>query len=474
MFRTALLLLSGSAATSVMLLARNLIIARLISLEDYGIAATFAVVMAMVEMMSTLGLQQQIVQSPRGDEPRYQAALQGFQVLRGAITGVVMVCVAGPLARFLHVPDIAWAYQVMAVVPVLTAFVHFDIYRLNRRMIYRPEILTVAVPAFVSLAVVMPLYITFGDWRVMLYAIVVQASLMAVVSHIVSHTPYRMVLDRAIMRENLKFGWPLLVNGGLLFLVFNGEKLVVGHELGMAPLAIFAMGITLTLTPTLVMEASAQRFFLPQLSAVSADTSAQGAARFTRLSMATAQVSLVIGCLLVIGVLLLGRPVVWVLLGEEYTPLLGLIVPLAILSGIRVFKAGSNVIALSQGRTSNALVSNLFRIASIAVSWPVLNAGGSLMDIILIASLGEGLGLLAAVLQLRYRLGMSVRALIYPMSAAVIVLMLCALAEMTTGPLAWAVWAGILGMSAAMFYTMHDLRAYARNREMTSFASPSA
>jgi hypothetical protein len=82
MFRSALLILSGNAAASLLLLARNLIIARLIPVADYGVASTFAIAMAVVEMASALGLQQQIVQARNGEDPRFQSALQGFQVLR--------------------------------------------------------------------------------------------------------------------------------------------------------------------------------------------------------------------------------------------------------------------------------------------------------------------------------------------------------------------------------------------------------
>ena len=55
MFRSTLFLLSGNAFGSLMMLVRNLLVARLISVENYGIAATFAICMAIVEMMSTLG-----------------------------------------------------------------------------------------------------------------------------------------------------------------------------------------------------------------------------------------------------------------------------------------------------------------------------------------------------------------------------------------------------------------------------------
>ncbi|MFM2350288.1 MAG: hypothetical protein RIR04_1254, partial [Pseudomonadota bacterium] len=121
MIKSALFILSGNAAMWILLLARNLIIARMIPVADYGIASTFAVVMAVVEMASSLGLQQQIVQSKQGDDPAFQAALQGFQVFRGVLSGAALFAIACPMARFMGVPEVIWGYQLLAVVPVLNA-----------------------------------------------------------------------------------------------------------------------------------------------------------------------------------------------------------------------------------------------------------------------------------------------------------------------------------------------------------------
>ena len=174
MFRSVLLILSGNAALFLLLLARNLVVARLISVENYGIAATFAITMAIVEMASQLGLQQQIIQAKDGDDPHFQAALQGFQVLRGVIAGIILFFAAGSIANFLKIPHVTWGYQVMAIVPVLNALQHFDMHRLNRQMRFWPVMLTGAVPALVSLVSVWPLYLWFGDYKVMLWAIIIQ------------------------------------------------------------------------------------------------------------------------------------------------------------------------------------------------------------------------------------------------------------------------------------------------------------
>ncbi|MCB1333343.1 MAG: oligosaccharide flippase family protein [Roseivivax sp.] len=461
MLRSALLILSGNAAASILTLARNLIVARLISVENYGIAATFAIAMAVVEMASQLGLQQQIVQARNGDDPRFQAALQGFQVLRGAISGVVLFALAWPIARFLGIPEVAWAYQVMAAVPVLNALQHFDIHRLNRHMRFMPLMLTGSVPALLSVVVLWPLSVYMGDYRVMLYSIVVQAVAAALTSHLAAERPYRLVFDRAVMGESLAFGWPLLLNGILLFAVFQGDKLIVGRELGMAPLAIFAMGVTLTLTPTLVMAKSAQNFFLPQLSRAVEDP-----ARFLRLAVVTVQAVLLSGLLFCLGVLVFGTPLVRLVLGTKYEPLVPYLAWLAIMQALRVVKAGPAIVALALGRTGNALIANIPRVLLLPLAWYVAVTSGDMLQIIWIAILGEALGLILSVLLLYDRLPLLSRDIALPHLAAFGFLGLAAMLTLTppTEP-AWArEWALSLALIGNLL-TMTALLAYLQRRQ---------
>jgi O-antigen/teichoic acid export membrane protein len=382
MVKAGLLILSGNAATSLLLLARNLLVARLIPVSDYGVAATFAIAMAVVEMASSLGLQQQIVQAKDGDDPKFQAALQGFQVLRGVLAGIVLFALAGPLATFMGVGEVAWAYQILAVVPVLNALQHFDIHRLNRDMVFGPVVLTGAVPALVSLIVVWPLATALGDYRVMLWAIVVQAVLMTVFSHITAQRAYLLVWDAKVMRESLAFGWPLLINGILLFAVFQGDKVIVGRAMGMETLAIFAMGFTLTLTPTLVMAKSAQNFFLPQLR----HGNPQAAQRCL-------QVALLNGVVLVVAVWALGGVLVDLVLGPKFAGLEPLLIGFALVQAVRVAKSGPAVVALASGDTRNAMWGNVVRVISLVpVAW-VVSSGGGLHWVIALALLAELLGL---------------------------------------------------------------------------------
>jgi O-antigen/teichoic acid export membrane protein len=410
--RKALLLLSGNAAGALFTLARNLILARLIPVEDYGIAATFAVTMAVVEMASALGLQQQIVQAREGNEPRFQATLQSFQLIRGAAAGAILFLLAPLLADFLSIPQVAWAYQVLAVMPVLNALIHFDVYRLQRHAVYRNTILTATIPAGLSLLSIWPLVILFGDWRAMLASIILQGLAAVVVAHVLAERRYELAFDTTIIRRSLRFGLPILGDAVLLFFVFNGEKLIIGRELGMGALGIYAMGVTLTLTPTLVAGRTVQNLFVPRLAQARERMAAGDVAaadRHQTLASAACEITMLFALMLVVGVMLLGAPFVEFVLGAKYAPLIPILALLSVQQGLRVLKDGPSAVALAAGQTENALAANILRILLLPVAWWVAFASGRLDVIIAIAIVGEAAGFGIALWLMRRRTAVRLR-----------------------------------------------------------------
>ena len=409
MFKKAAFLTLGNALTSVFYLIRNILVARLISVEDYGIAATFAITMALIEMMSQLGLDRMIVQDKDGDSPRMQGGLQAFQLLRGLFGMALLLAIAVPYAAFLHVPDATWAYMAIAAVPALTGLWHFDMFRAQRTMNYRPFVLAELIPAFVSLLAVYPLYLIFGDWQIMLWSILLQHALTVLLSHLQASRPYRYTWEWSLLKRAFGFGLPLLINGLLLFAVFNGEKLIVGREMGLASLGLFAMAFTLTLTPTLVLAKSAQSFFLPQLSKVQADDS-----RFAPIAHATLQTSLVIGLALMAGIVLFGPPFVQLALGEKYAPMLPILTALGLVQAMRVAKTGVAVVSLARAKTGNAMIANAPRVAALPVAWWLVTQGGGFEALIWVAIVAEAIGYAIALRLAATQVGLPLKPMVLP------------------------------------------------------------
>lgn len=387
MIKKAVFLVTGNAMGFLLLLVRNLIVARLISPENYGVASTFAISMSIVEMLSYLGLTQLIVVDKDGDDPHFQAAMHGFQALRGCFASLVLFLIAGPYAAFLGITHIAWAYELLALIPFISGFQHYDPHRLRRHMKFTPTILSNSVPALASVLSVWPLTLVFGDYRIMLYALFVQAFAMVILSHLTAERRYKLTLDYALMKKASLFGWPLLLNGMLMFAVFNGERLIVGRELGMGQFAYFSMCFTLTLTPTLVLASSCQSLFLPMLTAVR-----DSPEKFQRLAITVMEVSLLITIAMVVGAALFGPPVAHLLTGPKYLPILSILIPMSVMQALRVARSGSGLAALSVGQSGNSMAGTMVRVISMPLSWWVVIRTGQVMPIIWIAATAEVIG----------------------------------------------------------------------------------
>jgi len=140
-------LLSGNAGVA----------AHIIGAEQFGIAASFAIVVSAVEMATTLGAQQLVVREHDGDTPAFQAWLHSVQLVRGLLGGLLIFACASPVALFLQVPDAIWAFQWLAVIPLL--------------------------PAAFALLLIWPLQHKLPDFRLLLVLAIIHATGVLVMSH---------------------------------------------------------------------------------------------------------------------------------------------------------------------------------------------------------------------------------------------------------------------------------------------------
>ena len=409
MFKKAIMVVSGNAFASIFLLLRNLVVARLVSPENYGIASTFAMSMSIVEMLSYLGLNQLMVIDKDGDDPKFQAAMQGFQVLRGLFSATVLFLIAYPYAAFLGVERVAWSYEVLALIPLINGFQHYDPHRQRRHLNFTPSVLANSIPAMVSVLVLWPLALMFGDYRIMLFALFAQAITMVVTTHLTAERPYRLTLDFTLMKRATKFGWPLLLDGALIFGAFNGERMIVLRELGVSQFAFFTMAFTLTLTPTIVLANSFQSLFLPNLTSARNDPTL-----FQRLSIASVESNLAIAVLLVMGTSLVGGPLAYALTGPKYVSILPILVPIAILQAIRVAKNGGNTVALACGKSSLSMMGNLIRVLSLPISWWIAVSTGNVLMIVWTVCLAEIFAFILSMWLLRRWTGVHLRSLALP------------------------------------------------------------
>lgn len=391
-----LLLFAGQGSAALLVMLRNLCLARLIGLESYGTAMAIAMALAIVELITNLGIPQQIVSQPNGAHRQMQAALHGAQILRGCVGGLILLAAAQPLAVFLNAPDLAWMIAVSALSPLCLGLSHLDVYRAQRHRRHGPQVALLVIPSAVSVTALWPLSFWITGPELMLTLIAIQTLATTALSHMLAMRRYTIAWSSKQALTLLKYGIPLAGNGVLLCAVLHLEKLVAGHVLGLSALAVIAMGAALTMTPALTATRGFQAYHLPVLRRRQADTQ-------------TATMVLERGCLAGAGLaiaLAALAPLVLSFTGPSFAPVQDLLPLFIALAALRLPKSALATIALSTGRTHIPMLANAPRLMATPILWWALLHSGDLNVMLLVALTAETVGLLTGLFASRRALQM--------------------------------------------------------------------
>jgi O-antigen/teichoic acid export membrane protein len=393
--KSGLILTFFNGLAAMLGLIRNIMIARLLSVDDFGIASTFAMTMAFVDMSANVGIDRLIVQAKDGQSERFQSTLQSFQVLRGLFGGVALFLLAAPLAKLFGTPNALWAYQLMALIPVIRGFANLDLNRFQRLRKFGPSITTETSAQVVSTTIALGMAYHGSDYRAMLFALIAQQMVSTILSQAFAERRFKFNWDPHIIKQAIDFGWPLLINGALLFGAFHGDRIIIGNQMGTTVLGWFSVAYMLTLLPANLLAKVVQTLCLPVLSQHQDNEN-----RFANLAYATAEAACLIGVFIAVGNALVGGLLVQYLFGTKHMLATSVLVPLAVMQAVRVAKAGPSIIAIAKRQTTNPMWANLIRVAVLPVAFYVASRGGSVVLVVWIALLGELAGLLLSYLLL--------------------------------------------------------------------------
>ncbi len=382
----------GNFAAALLTLLRNVLIARMISVDDFGIASTFAIAVTLIESGTNIGLDRIAVQDRRGGHHRFIAQLHGIQVLRGIIGAGLVLIFAQTYANVMDLGEHGETFQYLALIPLVRGFTNLGMFKAQRVAQFGPFVAATIASNLSAVVIAVPAALWLQDFRAMLTAILVQQLLLMLLSHFVRCGRYRVQWNTKVFCDSLRFGLPLLVNGLVLFAILGGDQLLAGSFLGMKTLGWFAVAFSLTLVPATVLSTTLQSLYLPRLARLHADTLV-----FAERSRAVLQVTFVTSAAMVLALFLIGPIAVDLLFGPKYESAAAILPWLAVLQGLRVAKAGPAIVSIASAQTTDPLIANFVRLLFLPVAIVWLSAGGETMSIVSTAIIGEIVALLTAL-----------------------------------------------------------------------------
>ena len=397
---------------------RNIIVARLVSPEDFGIAALFVLTISFLEKISNLAVDTLLIQSPHGEKPRFQQTSQLMTAVRGLGIALMLLLFAGPVARLFDIPAATWAFRLLAIVPLIRGLAHQDMSRFQRQFNFKPALFTEIFPQLISVSLAWPLAAWLGDYSAILYLILVQTLARTVMSHFMAERPYNWGWEPIHAREIISFGWPLLINGILLFLITQGDRFVIGaadnlfarETYSKTQLGFYSAAFVLSSAITNGIYSVVSPVMLPLLSATQ-DLRVQ----FQKRCRFCIQIAAFILSPIGIFFILLGGWFLVLAYGDQYRAAAPLMAWLGATSSIHLLRLASTTIAMAKGHSLNTTISNIFRSFSFILAFTFAALGADIVWIAASGLLGELLAIGASIGLLRYRLAIPLQYFLKPL-----------------------------------------------------------
>lgn len=372
-------------------LGRNVLIARLISPADFGIASIFVVTVSMLEMVSNLNLDRLLIQAKDGDCVDLQETAQFLQVTRGVLSGIILLILAWPLSRLFSIPETFASFAWLGLVPVFAGAQHLDPKRVQRNMRFLPFASIELCSQIISLLMIWLLILWIQDYRLMLCVLIFKFLCVSLGSHLVAERPYRWSCQRENIKRFLSFGWPLLLNGVLMYLILQSDRVLLASAkqlfdtmYEMADVGIYSAAFIITMSPAMILMRSGSTLFLPILSAVNNDSNVFWS-QAQQVCVWFAGVVISFFCILSI----LGDKIFLLIYGEKYVSGSRLIFWFGMMWFLRMLRVIPSVIALAHGKTKLLLYCNIVRVVFTVCNIFVVMYNMELIWLIAINCVGE-------------------------------------------------------------------------------------
>lgn len=344
-----------------------IVLARLLTPEDFGLVAIAASVAAIIEGLSDFDVNKALIRA-RDDDPALYDTAWTLSVLRGVLSALVMVGVAA----FLTDARLAAVVLALALSPLLKGLANPRFVAFERDLIYsKLAVLTLGARIF-AFAVTLSVAVVYRSHWALVLGILAGALISTFLSFALRpHVP-RLSLQR--FSEIFAFsGWMSLTTM-VTTLSMETDKIIVGKLLGVADAGRYFMTQRVGVLPTRELISPLQRILFPSFSAIVDDRD-----RLRRVVLESINVlgslSLPAGC----GFALVANDFVPLALGAQWLEIVPLLIVLVPFLGLRGTLSMTLPCVMALGRTRL-----LFRVSAVyaLVHVPAFIAGTAAFGLI--------------------------------------------------------------------------------------------
>jgi O-antigen/teichoic acid export membrane protein len=241
--------MGAQMANFVLRIGSLMILARLLDPKDFGLVGMVTAFTGVLNLFRDFGLSTATVQRAEVTEDQI-STLFWINLLVGAVLALLSVALAPAVAAFYHEPRLLWITAVLATGFVFNAagVQHSAILQREMRFTALAVINTIALIAGTVLAIGMAKY-GYGYWALVAmtiaYPLVTTVGLWMMAAWMPG-APRR----RSGLRSMIRFGGTITLNGAVMYVAYNFEKVLLGRFWGAEAIGVYGRAYQLVNIPT--------------------------------------------------------------------------------------------------------------------------------------------------------------------------------------------------------------------------------
>ena len=230
-------------------LVRNMILARVIARQEFGLMAIVLTVTTVFEAFTEVGVRLSVIQNKDGADDDYLNAAWWLQAARGMALALLGIMVAPLIAHFYHKPQLTDLLRVAFLAVFFRGLVSPRMSVLLKQLKYGRAVLLTQGSGVIGTITAIGLTFVFRNVWALVIGFVAESAILCLLSQIAVPLVPRFRIHRDSLAKLLKFGRGLAGSPIMTIIMLNADVIVLGKMISDTMLGMYSLGSQLACVP---------------------------------------------------------------------------------------------------------------------------------------------------------------------------------------------------------------------------------
>lgn len=344
----------------------NIVLSRLLGPEVLGVVVIAQAIRVGTELLTDLGLEQNVVHSPHGNDERFLNTVWTMQLLRGLIVSLACLALTPLLAHFYRVEVLL--LMVLSAAPMINSMMSTSLFSVAKRLDVKTRNMFELVVESIGLIINITLAFTLQNVWAPILGILLSITVRSSLTYLLPHQKHRFVLDRTYAPQIFHFSKWIMLSSLSFYAAVYVDRLFLGRVVSLGTLGVYGLAKAVADLPNTVAGRLAFQIVFPFVAsnddALQSGSSARGELRRAR------------GAFLLLVLLGIATVMAWsdhaviLLYGRRYAAAGWMLCMLLVGGWIAVMSSLNEATVFGRGKPQNVSQANIVRFCVMAAVLP--------------------------------------------------------------------------------------------------------